>query len=152
MFSVIIDILFPKDSIHVGVSGDPLLQKKQFASLLEPVEDRFRNVVKFLNLVNHSITKDVFLLNEPFGPTITDPRIDILVLSKETESALSIINEKRIAASMNVLPAIVVDYLLDSSQIPNYLHLLREGEVDSEKFAAYRISSTSIRKKINGPS
>jgi len=51
---------------------------------------------------------------------------------------------------MNALTAIVVDYLLDSSQIPNYLQLLREGKVDLEKFAEYRISSTSIRRKING--
>ena len=134
----------------MGVSGDPLLQKKQFASVLEPFDIRYRNVVQLLKYINNTITANVFLLNDPYGPTITDPRIDVLVLSKETEGALVGINEKRTAASMSAVPAIVVDYLLDSSRIPNYLSLLQERKVDAEKLAEFRVSSTSIRRKING--
>lgn len=133
----------------MGVSGDPLLQRKQHPDVLEPFDVRFNNVIDLLRMINPSVELNVFLLNDPYGPTISDSRIDVLVLSKETESALSIINQKREASSIPVIGAIVVDYLLDPSRIPNYLQLLKEGKIDSSEFADMRISSTFIRSKIH---
>jgi phosphopantetheine adenylyltransferase len=61
-----------------------MLLKKKHRELIESTEKRLKNVENYLNLVKRNIQYEVVPITDPFGPTVTDPTIDALVVSKET--------------------------------------------------------------------
>jgi pantetheine-phosphate adenylyltransferase len=61
-----------------------MLLKKKHKELIDPTEKRVKNVEHYLNNVKRNITYEVVPITDPFGPTVTDPTIDALVVSKET--------------------------------------------------------------------
>lgn len=42
-----------------------------------PVEQRIANVSRFLNDIDSSLTYDIVPITDAFGPTSTDPKIDV---------------------------------------------------------------------------
>jgi phosphopantetheine adenylyltransferase len=136
-------------TIHVGVSGEPLLTNKQYANVLESYEVREENVRRFLTTISPHTIKNIFLLNDPFGPTITDPQLDALILSKETEKAITSINDKRSIQSLKPLIPIVINYIFDISLLPNFPTLLQTGTLEQYEGEKYRMSSTSRRQKMS---
>jgi phosphopantetheine adenylyltransferase len=58
--------------LHVGVTGDALLTKKAYASMLESFEIRSTEVLKFLRLLNNDLDIRIFELNDPVGIAGTD--------------------------------------------------------------------------------
>jgi pantetheine-phosphate adenylyltransferase len=71
-------------SMVVGVTDDIMLIKKKHKELINPINERIQQVQEYLNNVKRGLTYDVVPINDPYGPTITDPTIDALVVSKET--------------------------------------------------------------------
>lgn len=61
-----------------------MLLKKKHRELIDSTEQRVKNVETYLNFVKRGITYEVVPITDPFGPTVTDPTIDALVVSKET--------------------------------------------------------------------
>jgi pantetheine-phosphate adenylyltransferase len=61
-----------------------MLIKKQHKDLIASTKDRIRQVETYLQSVKRSIQHQVVPIKDPFGPTVTDPTIDALVVSKET--------------------------------------------------------------------
>ena len=133
--------------IQCGVSGDPLLTNKKMARHLEPFALRKQTVEEVLRLLT-STTLDVFLLEEAYGPTITNPKMDVIVLSEETKGAISSINEKRKGNSLSSIQSVVVGYLLDVQLVGDFEKRLREGTLDEVSNETTRMSSTSIRKRL----
>jgi phosphopantetheine adenylyltransferase len=61
-----------------------MLLKKKHRDLIDSTEKRLKSVENYLSLVKRNITYDIVPITNPFGPTVTDPTIDVLVVSKET--------------------------------------------------------------------
>lgn len=61
-----------------------MLTKKKHRELIDSTEKRVKTVQEYLNLVKRTINYIVVPITDPFGPTVTDPEIDALVVSKET--------------------------------------------------------------------
>ncbi|KAJ4357532.1 uncharacterized protein N0V89_002108 [Didymosphaeria variabile] len=150
--------------LTVGITGDELLKKKQYAEYLESWHDRQQGVHDFLTSVIYFGQRDdrriqIEELNEPgpnghavhvtypfgllikyveiwdpFGPTITDEAITALVLSLETRSGGSAVNSKRVEKGWHKLEVFEVS-VLDASE---------EERVD-ETFQS-KLSSTEIRR------
>ena len=88
--------------------GDDMLRKKALANLILPYTQRAQTVVDFLTLIKPSIQVNVFQLADPFGPTITDPSIEALVVSSETLGGVRKINELRRDKGFAALAGLVV--------------------------------------------
>ncbi|KAK0385108.1 hypothetical protein NLU13_7586 [Sarocladium strictum] len=152
----------------VGISGDALLVKKQYTEELQPWTSRARSVISFLSTVldlevkessssdnGASAPKDneelqatlrdgkvlIRCVNipDPFGPTITEERIQAIVVSAETRSGGSAINDRRLKKSWQPLSVYEID-VLDAGGIED------EGAEGKESFES-KISSTTIRKQ-----
>ena len=52
--------------------------------------------------------KQLFALEDPFGPTITDGRLSVIIVSAETESGAKAINIHRIERGMDEMDVLVV--------------------------------------------
>lgn len=87
--------LVARESILIGVTSDAMLTGKELAGSIESADARCQHVRDFLGCVNPSLRVDVVMISDAFGPTITDPDLDALVVSSETVGAAAKINAKR---------------------------------------------------------
>ena len=153
-------------SITVGITGDALLKKKKYIEVLENWPEREKSVQKFLRAImdfrpansrtikreeqngegpnEHSVKTwldnvviDCVEIWDPFGPTITDENLSVLVLSGETRSGGKAVNEKRNERSWPDLAIFEVD-VLDAKDDAR--------SEPTENDWKNKISSTEIRK------
>ncbi|KAF2674820.1 hypothetical protein BT63DRAFT_21472 [Microthyrium microscopicum] len=153
-------------TVTIGMTAADLLAKKQYAELLQSWRTRTDRTHAFLRgimlleedkeqleevhnpgpnghalLVRISTSAGNLLLRyveiwDPFGPTITDPTIETLIVSAETRSGGKMVNDKRNEVDMASLIVLEVD-VLDASE---------EEKLDSDLLAT-KLSSTEIRKR-----
>lgn len=161
-------------TLTVGITGDELLKKKQFAEVLQSWDQRQACVRQFLlallKLNSHAqvvtSTKDLSDSNtlgkavqdelksgltikyvelfDAFGPTITDQTISALVVSGETRAGGKAVNDKRKDKGWSELEVFEVD-VLDAGE---------KDKVKSNDGGGFlnKISSTEIRRRLHdGP-
>ncbi|GFP59935.1 uncharacterized protein C1F12.08 [Trichoderma asperellum] len=153
----------------VGISGDELLTKKKYAEVLQPWDVRASNVLRFLSTIFNSASSSntnslpptsspsrdelhatfcdgavlvrCVNIHDPFGPTITEEVMDVIVVSGETRSGGQAINDKRTERGWKPLDVFEID-VLDPNDI------LEESNSDQNNGFASKISSTEIRQRI----
>lgn len=155
--------------LTIGITGDDLLKNKKYRDELETWEQRqdavqffvlefllslsAKNVLKDSKSVSNPQVQGREIQNElqsglrikykeifdPFGPTLTDPKITALVISAETRAGGKAVNDKRTEKDWCALEVFEVD-VLDATDGEEDL-----GHSDFES----KISSTEIRSKIH---
>jgi phosphopantetheine adenylyltransferase / dephospho-CoA kinase len=68
---------------------------KKLPELVLPLEQRIADVREFLNDIDNTISLEVIPIQDPFGPTVTDPDFDMIVVSSETLKGGEMINKLR---------------------------------------------------------
>lgn len=155
-------------SITVGISGDALLQTKQYTEEMMDWNARQLSVREFLlgllemcqsseklksslcsssaagsRSVHDEFESGLMIkyaeLSDPYGPTVTDKSISALVISRETRAGGKAVNDKREANGWSPLEIFEVDVLGAESGTDN-----REEQNFKEK-----ISSTDIRRRLH---
>ncbi len=96
-----------KSSIVIGVTSDAMLSKKKNAEKINKFENRKNGVIEFVNNIKPIITSQIVELNDPYGPTITNPDIEAIIVSSETIPGALKINEIRISKKMPALDILV---------------------------------------------
>ncbi|KAL7927086.1 hypothetical protein ACQKWADRAFT_279491 [Trichoderma austrokoningii] len=153
----------------VGISGDELLTNKKYANVLQPWAVRANNVLQFLSTIfnsasssnngslpptscpsqdelhatfrNGAVLVRCVNIHDPFGPTITEEVMDVIVVSGETRSGGQAINDKRTERGWKPLEVFEID-VLDPQDISE------EGSGAQSNGFASKISSTEIRRRI----
>ncbi|NWS48292.1 COASY synthase, partial [Probosciger aterrimus] len=108
---------------------------KVLMELIEPYELRVAKLREFLEDVKPSLRYDIVRLIDPYGPTVTDPDLQCLVVSQETRQGGEAVNKQRLE---NGLPALAL-YEILLMQDPDH------SENEEEK-----ISSSSLRHRLLG--
>lgn len=98
---------FCADTLVVGITGDVMLQKKKNADMIAPYGERKAGVARFLGIVKPALALDLCELSDPFGPTVTDPDIQAIVVSSETITGAYKINEVRVSKGFRPLDILV---------------------------------------------
>lgn len=81
--------------LTVGITADAMLAGKTFAENIQQFPQRFQNVHDYLTLFRSGLKLNIVEINDPFGPTITDVRLQAIVASSETITGAFKINEIR---------------------------------------------------------
>ncbi|KAL2078472.1 hypothetical protein ACEWY4_026157 [Coilia grayii] len=119
----------------IGVSDKELLKGKVLKEMIEPYPQRVQRLEEFLRDVKPSLRFEIVPLFDPFGPSITDPQLQCIVVSEETRKGGEAVNRRR---KENGLPELV----LHEIQLIKDVH---HTEIEEEK-----ISSSSLRSRLLG--
>ncbi|ADP76827.1 cytidyltransferase-related domain protein [Methanothermus fervidus DSM 2088] len=114
--------------ILIGVTSDEFASKK--GSDVDPYNLRVKNLKKFLS--KYKGRYELKKLNDRYGPTIYDEKIDAIVVSRETEATAHEINKIRKIKGMKKLDIIVIDMVLAEDGKPISSTRIRKGEIDKE--------------------
>ncbi|XP_074018787.1 bifunctional coenzyme A synthase [Numenius arquata] len=127
--------LLARHRLLAGVADGDLLRHKVLAELIEPYEVRAAKLREFLEDVKPSLRYDIVPLADPYGPSVTDPDLQCLVVSEETRRGGEAVNKKRLE---NGLPELAL-YEILLMKDPDH------GQNEEEK-----ISSSSLRQRLLG--
>jgi cytidyltransferase-like protein len=93
--------------IVVGVTSDVMLEHKKDADMIESYEHRAARVRHLLeNLAPGDLDIDIVRITDPFGPSITDPDLDSIFVSSETERGAIAVNVRRVERGLAPLHVI----------------------------------------------
>ena len=121
--------------IMVGVTSNEFGGRK---GNIEPCSKRMSELEEFLQKFDSRYT--VKRLEEPYGPTVHDPQIDAIVVSRETEPVAHKINEIRHEKGIKSLEIFVIDWVLAEDGKPISSTRIRKGEIDRNGKVLNRIS------------
>ena len=116
------------NNLVIGLTTKELLGNKQYASKLENYETREKNLKVFISSFADLKRIKIIKLSDPYGPPVTDPEYEGLVVSQETYKTGLKMNEIRESKGFRPLIIIVIPIIKDE---------------DNKK-----LSSTSIREKL----
>jgi len=120
--------LLATERLGIGLSGDELLAKKKFPTVLESYASREAALRYFVNLVNPSIILTVEPLHDMYGPSLR-PEWELLLVSEETANGGELVNIKRQELGLNRVD----------------VHVVELASGDGSGGASDKLSSTAIR-------
>ncbi|MFQ5815275.1 MAG: phosphopantetheine adenylyltransferase [Candidatus Hydrothermarchaeaceae archaeon] len=111
------------EKVVVGITSDEMLQKEA-----DPLPVRMEELGDFLSGLDY----DLVVLEDPHGPSITDPEIDAIVVTEDTEPRAMEINSIRSKRNMMLLKIIVIKKVLAQDGKPISSTRVRRGEIDGD--------------------
>ncbi|XP_016092385.1 bifunctional coenzyme A synthase [Sinocyclocheilus grahami] len=119
----------------IGVCDQELLKNKVLKELIEPYDQRVQKLQDFLNDVKPSLEYEIVPLSDPFGPSVSDPELQCIVVSEETRKGGEAVNRKRVENRLAELVLYEIQLLKDA----------HHADIEEEK-----ISSSSLRTRLLG--
>jgi phosphopantetheine adenylyltransferase len=97
------------DTLIVGVVADSMLQGKRSASLIDSYSVRSALVDDFVKMLKPDLLHlTIAELHDPYGPALTDPDVEAIVVSSETIRGASKINSLRAKRGFAPLQVVVI--------------------------------------------
>ena len=118
--------------VIIGLSSDEFLQKLSKPHEIAPYAKRLEELKAFLKENGFLERAEIVALNDAFGVTLSDKRIDAIVVSEETEPRVHVINEKRMRLGMLPLPIVTVKMVLSEDHYPISSTRIWFEEIDRE--------------------
>ena len=123
------------EEVFVGIVGNELgkklFAKKAHPDTILPFERREAELRTFMQ--QHSSNFVIGELTNPWGPAPHDPAADVIVVSRETESAAHKINQMRAEKSLPPLDIVIIPWVFNSTGEKLSSTLLRSKEATKKK-------------------
>ena len=134
------------DKVIIGLTSDEFVLSQNKSHPVDPYHIRKKELIDFLQELDVLERTRIVTLNDPWGPTITDPTIEALVASEETKNTVNKINEIRMKSGLTPLELITVQMVLadDCERISSTR--IREGEIDVE---GHVLINECKKRKVN---
>uniref|UniRef100_A0A0N5BSK0 CTP_transf_like domain-containing protein n=1 Tax=Strongyloides papillosus TaxID=174720 RepID=A0A0N5BSK0_STREA len=110
-------ILHASKYVVVGITTGDMNKKKTLYELMESFEDRKRGVDEFVEDVSIGIESRSEGIIDPFGPSIVDPNLKLIVSSSETKKGADAVNAKRAERGLSTLDSYVIPLIDGADEI-----------------------------------
>ncbi|KAM4622737.1 bifunctional coenzyme A synthase [Discoglossus pictus] len=137
--------LLAERRLLIGVADKELLENKILKELIEPYEQRVESMTQFLVDVKPSLQYDIVPISDPYGPSITDPDLNCIVVSEETRKGGLSVNKKRQENGLSELSIHEIQLVKDP------LHSDNEEEKISSSSFRNRLLGTLLRPPLGNP-
>ena len=119
------------DRVVIGVTSDAFALKEG-----KKPDQKYDERVRALEALIHAKFPGrsylIAKLDDYFGPGITSPEVQAIVVSRETAKRVPIANVARAAKGFAPLDVVTVDYVLADDREPISSTRIRNGEIDTE--------------------
>ncbi|KAL7732035.1 hypothetical protein ACLKA6_015798 [Drosophila palustris] len=110
----------------VGVTTPAMTKNKVLPELILPYEERIKLLREFLTDIDNTLQYDIVPIDDPFGPTASDPDLQLIVVSAETLRGAHKVNELRATKELCQLDIFTIDIV--ESKVNDGIH---ESKVSS---------------------
>jgi pantetheine-phosphate adenylyltransferase len=104
--------------VLIGLCSDAFLNKMRKPHTIASYAQRLEELKSFLRKNGFLERAEIIPLDDAYGVTLSDTRIESIVVSKETEPRAREINEKRKSIGMSPLPIVAVKMVLSDDHYP----------------------------------
>ena len=120
------------NSVIIGLCSDNFVKKSGKPHEIAPYNDRIKELKKFLTENGYLERAKITILDDPYGLTLSDKKIDAIVVSEETEPRAIYINKKRESLNLKPLAIITVKMVLSEDHYPISSTRIWFEEIDRE--------------------
>jgi cytidyltransferase-like protein len=118
--------------VMIGVSSETFVRSLHKPHKVDSYERRERDLAHLLQRLGLKSRARIVPLQDRFGPTVTDGRIQALVVSRRTIETAYKINAKRRARGLRPLAIVPIDLILADDRRPISSTRIRRGRIDRE--------------------
>ena len=119
------------DRVVIGVTSDDFA-RREGKTPDQKYEERVRALEALLQKMFPGREYLIAKLEDSFGPGITSPEVQAIVVTRETAKRVPIANGMRESRGFAPLDVVTVDYVLAEDERPISSTRIRNGEIDSE--------------------
>ncbi len=120
------------EKVLIGLCSDDFVQKLKKPHDIAPFAVRLEELRGFLMKNRWLERAEIVPLYDTYGPAATSKRIEVLVVSRETECVASEINMKRRTVGLPPLKVVAIDMVLAENCNPISTTRIRRLEIDRE--------------------
>ena len=112
----------------IGLTSDELARVKKG---VKGYEARQKNLESYLHSLGHK-NFEIHPLSDPFGRSVKDADLDLILVTEETQTRLEELNRIRRERGLAPLKAVVLPLLLAEDSLPISSSRIRSGDLDEE--------------------
>lgn len=131
-FALLIKAFEVGNHVLIGLCTDDFVKKTKKLHKIAPYDQRLEELTEFLKKKKIIDRAEIIPLNDVYGVTLSDKRIDGLIVSEETESTAYEINKRRKKLGLKDLPIVTVKMVLSEDHYPISSTRIWFGEIDRE--------------------
>lgn len=120
------------ERVLIGLCSDKLVESLSKPHITAPYNQRLEELKKFLREKGLLNRAEILPLNDPFGVTLSDESLEVLVVSRETKPMAIKINQERERKGLRPLHIVVIDMVPSENHVPISTTRIRRGEIDRE--------------------
>jgi len=136
------------ETVMVGLTSDEMLRSNPKNHVVDPYEDRRRELLRFLFSQGVAGRARIIPLYDAYGTTLTDGSLEALVVSEETALVAKRINRLREERRLRPLFIYVISMVQAEDTIPISTTRIRRGEINHEgRLIGPRADSNSRRTR-----
>ena len=118
--------------VLIGLTTDKMLKSHTKLFSIARYNTRKKALIKFLTNKGYKSSYQIIPLNTPFGITLSDEEIEVLVVSDETSNRANEINTLRAERGLKPLLLIVIEMVLSEDDVPISTTRIKRGEIDRD--------------------
>ena len=120
------------EKVMIGLCTDDFVDKMKKPHVIAPFAVRLEELKGFLRKKGWLERAEIVPLHDPFGPALTSQTINVLIVSKETESIAYELNKKRRVNNLPSLNVIAIGMIMAETAGPISTTRIRDLEIDHE--------------------
>jgi len=117
------------EKVSIGITTSQMYQGKALAHHIEPFETREQFLKTFLEKKGWLSRAVLIPISSKYGSTLTDPTIEAIVVSPETEEIARQITKERVAKGLSDLEIVTVPFVLSDEGKIVSSERIRRGEI-----------------------